>query len=69
MLFNSYNVTFDYEGDLISFQEHVIVVDPIPEYQGYVTLFVSLMVFFVLISALFLYLVLCRKGGKSIKEL
>lgn len=69
MLFNGYNVTFDYETNVISFQQQVIVVDPIPEYPGYVTAFVSLMVFFVLLSVLFLYLVLCRKGAKTVKEL
>lgn len=69
MLMIRHNVTFDYENEVISLNDYLIVVDPVPEYSGFITVFAILMVFFILLAVLFLYLVLCRKGAKRVKQL
>lgn len=68
MLMIRHNVTFDYEKEVLSLIDNLIVKDAILPYDEYIFIFISLMVLCILIAFAALYWCLCHKGTKRVKQ-
>lgn len=66
MLIFNYNVTMNFDDDLVSFASNKIIVDPVPEYPEFKYFFGVLMAAFIIMACVCLYMVLYRKGKNQV---